>query len=98
MTSRGLECDGRAVVAGVRLTSDGAVHTGGLKAVGGRLAQQDVVYPQARVSLPSVPQVMREGVHRLPRVKGADRVHPSLFRQLRKGSPARRLNQRVLVP
>ena len=45
MTSRGLECDGRAVVAGVRLTSDRTVYTGGLKAVGGGWAQQGVVYP-----------------------------------------------------
>jgi hypothetical protein len=86
------------MVAGARLTTDRAVHTGGLKAVGGRWAQQDVVYPQARVSLPSIPQVMPEGVDRLARVKGADRVHPSLFRQLGKSSPACRLNQRVLIP
>jgi hypothetical protein len=56
------------MIAGVRLTSDGAVHTGGLKAVGGRWAKQDVIYPQTRVSLPSFPQVMPEGVHRLARV------------------------------
>jgi hypothetical protein len=86
------------MIAGVRLTSDGAVHTGGLKAVGGRWAQQDVVYPQTRISLPSVPQVMPEGVHGLARVKGADSVHPSLFRQFSKGSPARRMNQRVFIP
>ena len=86
------------MVAGARLTSDRAVYTGGLNAVGGSWAQQHMVDPQARVSRPSIPQVMPERVHRLARVKGADRVYPSLFHQLSKSSPARRLNQRVLVP
>ena len=86
------------MVAGIRLASDSAVHPGSLKAVGGRWAQQQMVDPQTRVSLPSIPQVMPEGVHRLGRMKSPDCVHPSLVCQFSKGGPARRLNQRVLVP
>jgi hypothetical protein len=86
------------MVAGVRLASDSAVHAGSLKTVGGRWALQKMVDPQTRVSLPSIPQVMPEGVHRRGWLKSADCVHPSLFRQLGKGSPTCRLNQRVFVP
>jgi hypothetical protein len=88
----------RRMVAGIRLTSDSAVHASSLKSVGGSRAQQQMVDPQTGVSLPSIPQVVPERVHRLARVQSPDRVHPSLFRQLSKGCPARGLNESVLVP
>jgi hypothetical protein len=43
------------MVAGATLTPDDALHTGSLKEISGSRTQ--VVDPQARVSLPSVPQV-----------------------------------------
>jgi hypothetical protein len=70
----------RSMIARVRLASDRAINAGSLEAVGGRRVQQQMIDPQSRVSLPSIPHVMLEGVHRLARVKGADSVYPSLFR------------------
>jgi hypothetical protein len=86
------------MVAGAGLTTDGAIHAGGLKTISSSWAQKQVIDPQARVSLPSVPQVMPERVHRLCGMKGPHRVHPSLVRQRSKGGSALRLNQCVLVP
>jgi hypothetical protein len=52
----------RSMIAGIRLTLDGAIYAGSLKAVGGRWAQQQMVDPQSRVSFPSIPHVVPEGV------------------------------------
>jgi hypothetical protein len=55
-----------------------AVYTGILKTIGGGRTEEDVVETQPSVTLPPLPHVVPEGIHRLGRMQRSDCVHPAL--------------------
>src|SRR6185312_6870688 len=67
------------MVARASFASNLSIDTRLRKAVGKRWADQQVVNPQARISLPSFPQVMPKRVHRLVWMESAERVGPALI-------------------
>ena len=87
----------RRMIAGIVLAANGAIDAGGDKALGGFLAQQQMIDAQAGVARPAVAQVAPVSVHRRVGMQRADGVAPALTEQARETRAAFRLQQRVLV-
>src|SRR6266404_6158245 len=86
------------VVACILLTTHAAIDTAGAKAVDEGGAQEDVVKPQAGIAFPPLSLVVPESVHRVIRVERADRIYPTLGKNVRICCAALRLQQGILSP
>lgn len=87
------------MIAGARFTAHNTIHACVLQPSRGRIVQQDMVDPQARVSGPSLAKILPEGPGRRIAWKSLpDGVRPSLVQQFGEGRPARRLKERVFLP
>ena len=86
------------MVAGIRLTSDSAVHASSLKSVGGSRAQQQMVDPQTGVSWPMLSEIVPEGEDRLVGIERSDGINPALLLEALPAGPSLRLEQSVFPP
>jgi hypothetical protein len=81
----------RCVVAGAFVSSNAAINPPSTSLLA-------ILEPQARIALPSMPEIVPERVHRLVRVQRPDCVDSSLINDALEGSPALGLHKRVVGP
>src|SRR6266404_4418267 len=86
------------MVAGAFLASYLAVDAGLDQARRDGRAEQKMIEPQSGVARPAVSLVIPKRVHRLRRMKIADRIEPALRHQRFERGTTLRLDQRIVVP